>query len=411
MHWTRLLGLSLFALLTLPWIARGGEWPQWRGPDRNGIATDEPALVSSWPKDGPVKLWEYPAPGGAKGGLGSVVVTGGKAIFVMSAQHDQPGASGPAVTDTVVCLDALTGEEAWKIERPGQPQEYGTSGTPCVASGRCYFVSSDGWAYCLSLEDGGEVWKTRMRKPSHASFLVADGLAIVPADELIAMDADTGREIWSQPKVKTGYNSPVLWRNDNVAYLICNMDKSLACVELATGEILWTTPGGEFSSASVSGDHMAVLTNDKKVGLSVYELATSKPRLLWSLPFTDRGSSPIIYDGHVYAVGGGYPVGTGKAICVKLDTGKRTWEQDVGPGTEIASPVIADGKLITAVEQTRLFMMSAAPHEAHVLAEADADVIKFSTSPTIANGRLYLRLDSSVACYDLRAPTTANGAE
>ena len=405
-HWTGLLGLSLFALLTFPWIARGGEWPQWRGADRNGIATGEPALVSSWPKDGPVKLWEYPAPGGAEGGLGSVVVTGGKAIFVMSTRHGQAAAKDAAVTDTVVCLDALSGEEAWKIERPGQPQEYGASGTPCVASGRCYFVSSAGWAYCLSLEDGGEVWRTKMRGPSYASFLVADGLAVVPADELIALDAGTGREVWAQPKVRTIYNSPVLWRNDNAAYLICNMEKSLACVELATGRLLWTVPGGLYSSASVSGDHMAVLANDAKVGLSVYELAVAEPRLLWSFPLTDRGASPVIYDGHVYAVGGGYPVGNGKAVCVKLDTGKKTWEQDVGPGTEIASPIIADGKLITAMEQTMLLMISATPHEANVLAEADAN-IKFSTSPVIANGKLYLRLESSVACYDLTAPAKA----
>ena len=312
------------------------------------------------------------------------------------------------MTDTVICLEALSGRETWNRQCPGQPQEYGSSGTLCVAEDRCYFVSSAGCGYCLRLEDGGEVWRVKVRSASHASFLVADGLGVVPAGELMALDAGSGRVIWTQPKVKTAYNSPVLWRCDNAVYLICNMKTSIACVELATGKLLWTVPGGQYSSASLTGDHMAVLTNDKDAGLSVYELAAAEPRLLWSFPFTDRGASPVIYDGNVYAVGGGYPTG-GKALCVRLDTGEKTWERDVGDGSEIASSIVADGKLITVVERTWLLMMSATPHEANVLAEADTS-IKFSTSPAIANGNLYLRLQNSVACYDLTAPATADSA-
>ena len=62
---------------------------------------------------------------------------------------------------------------------------------------------------------------------------------------------------------------------------------------------------------------MAVLTGSEEAGLSVYELAVAEPRLLWSFPFKDRGASPVIYDGHVYAVG------SGKAVCVRLDTGEK----------------------------------------------------------------------------------------
>ena len=89
-NWPRLLGLSLLPLLTFPWIARAGEWPQWRGPNRNGIATSEPTLISSWPKDGSLKVWEYPAAGA---GLGNVIVAGGKAIFVISTRYDKPVAT------------------------------------------------------------------------------------------------------------------------------------------------------------------------------------------------------------------------------------------------------------------------------------------------------------------------------
>ena len=83
MYRTRLLGLALLGILLSGWSVRAGEWPQWRGPGRDGVAAGEPALVSSWPEAGPVKVWDYPAPEPASGGLGSVVVAGGKALYII----------------------------------------------------------------------------------------------------------------------------------------------------------------------------------------------------------------------------------------------------------------------------------------------------------------------------------------
>lgn len=520
MNWSRLTGFALLALLTLCGPVRAGDWPQWRGPDRNGIATDEPALVSSWAEGGPLKLWEYPAPGAANGGLGCMVVADGRALMVVSSRFEavatrrlgagelqkvgwfpemptaklaadverarladeraavEPDnvaawvdkwladhldeeqtqvwgavvrdrltrgragigldglaklgqikdklfetqeeldqwldASGiaagakqelnavavktrPAARDALVCLDALSGAEIWTAEYPGKVQDYGSSGTPCVAAGRCYFVSSAGWAYCLSLEDGSEIWQRQVGAGSHASFLVADGLAVVPAEELMALDAVTGEEVWKQPEVKSLYSSPVLWRSDDAAYLICNTLERLAGVELATGKVLWTLPGGLYSSATVAGDHLAVLAGDPAPGLSLYRLVDGEAEWLWANALTDRGASPVIHDGYVYAAG------SGKVICVNLDTGTQVWEHGVGASTEVASPIVVDGKLITVVAQTRLLMMVATPAEPKVLARADIGV-KFSTSPVIAGGKLYLRHNETVACYDVTAP-------
>ena len=412
MNWPQLLGPSCFVLLTVSCPTWGGEWPQWRGPDRNGIATDEPKLISSWPEGGPPTVWEYPTPGGPRSGLGSVAVSEGRAFVVISSEYEEPvdapeGSDAKArkiVRDTIVCLDAHSGDEIWKTERPGQRQGYGTSGTVCVAAGRCYFVSSAAVAYCLSADAGREIWQAKVPNASHASFLVADGLAVVPATQLIALDADTGAQVWTQPDVATSSGSPVLWRSEGAAYLICNMNETVACVELATGMLLWTVPGGLYSSALVSGDHMAVLTNEDEAGLSIYELAAAEPGRLWSFPLKDRGASPVVYDGHVYAMG------SGRILCVALATGEQCWEQAVDKSSEIASPIVVDGKLIAVVAQTQLLMMSASPHEPKVLAHAGAGV-KFSTSPAIADGRLYLRRDKGVACYDLRMPATSVDVE
>ena len=523
MYRLRLLGLALLGLLLSGWSAWAGEWPQWRGPGRDGVAVDEPALVSSWPEAGPVKVWEYPAPLPASGGIGSVVVAQGKALFAISTAHEEPvatrqlsagqlrglgwfpeqlpealvevveparvseeraGLAADAIEawveqwlqahldaeqlaawqavardrlvrgraalgldtlaqlgeladkqfesqaeldqwfgdhaipaearravndvtvktreltrDTLVCLDALTGEELWLFERPGAAREYGTSGTPCVVGGRAFFLGSAGGAYCVSLEDGREVWESEPSGDGHASFLVADGLAVVPSPELTALDAKTGKVVWTQPEVKTSHNSPVLWRSDGKAYLLCNTSTRLACVALATGEVLWWLPGGLFSSATVRGDQMAVFAEEKAHGLSLYQLGVAAPQRLWTVAFTDRGASPVIYDGHVYAVGRGH------AVCVNAETGAEVWRQNVNGG-EISSPIVADGKLIAVVGVDKLLMMRATPRAAEVLAKSDLG-IKTTSSPAIVDGRLYLRLSEAVACYDLTSSALA----
>jgi hypothetical protein len=107
----------------------------------------------------------------------------------------------------------------------------------------------------------------------------------------------------------------------------------------------------------------------------------------------------VIYDGYVYAVG------RGKANCFELETGRMQWQHDIAVTSEIASPIIADGKLIAVVARDRLLMMAATPEHAKVLAELDAKV-KFSPSPAIANGLLYLRHFDRIACYDLKLAAT-----
>lgn len=517
-HRKSLAASSITTALLLPaTLCFGADWPQWRGPTRNGIAEPGPELASEWPSDGPTKVWEYAAPKSRGGGLGSVVVADGRAFAIWSHQVATPiptrkftrrelrqigwlerdlpeelatkveqarlseklkglqrndrrewvqkwladnltdeqnrrlggivrsrltmgesaltfeelrkldplkdrtfdnqdqldgwiagtGLSAEAVKavnkaavkehktadDVIICLDAETGEEVWKTVVPGKPSSYGISDTPCIADGRVYVVGSTGEAYCLAAKDGQQVWKQQLPSGTHSSFMVADGLAIVPATALTALNAQTGEVVWKATEVKTNSNSPVLWRHDEQAYVICNTRKSVFCVGLKSGKVLWRVPGGEFSTPVVEGDRMIVLGGEK-VGLLAYRISPESAEKIWSSEINDRGASPIVHNGYVYAVG------KGKAACLRLEDGEVQWDQKLRFGG-ICSPVLVSDKILVPTRGS-LFMLAASPEEEGTLASARIR-IAHCTSPAAANGKLYLRLDEALACFDLAA--------
>lgn len=300
--------------------------------------------------------------------------------------------------DVVVCLDAKSGETVWKTEHPGRPHGWGASPTPLVTGGRCYVMGSDGVAYCLKAETGKEVWQTKVASGcQNSSLVLADGVLVGLAGPLTGLDVATGKVLWQERSVSGTNNSPVVWSAGGKAYVICNSGRTIGCVDPKTGKCQWTAPGGGSSTVAVSGNLMVVFSGRREVGLTAYKLSVESAEPAWKYEFTDRASSPIIYEKHVYAIGGR---GNGRVMCLSLEAGKLMWEKRVG-NTEIASPILVDGKLIAVTGYgDGLLLLKATPTEYTELAKTRASMAP-CTSPAFADGKLYLRLKSSVACYDL----------
>jgi len=301
--------------------------------------------------------------------------------------------------DVIWCIAADSGKTLWKTEFPGRPYGYPASSTPCIANGRCYVVGSASNVYCFNAGSGKLLWRAKTKADpgwnTSSSFIVVGRIAAVLARELTAFDAGSGELLWTQNKLSGKHNSAVSWRSDGSTFLICNSETDVACVEPENGKILWRARGGGYSTAAVAGDRMVVLGNKSSFGMTAYAISRSGAQKLWSIPFVDRGASPVIYNGHVYAVGGR---AKGKFICVELDTGKICWEQRVG-NTEFSTPVVADGKLIAVVGDS-LWLVSASPEKYVLLDKATLRVTR-CTSPAFVDGRVYLRLKDAIACYDL----------
>ncbi|HEV3003219.1 MAG TPA: PQQ-binding-like beta-propeller repeat protein [Pirellulales bacterium] len=393
--------LTAAMLLSAAGPSSAADWPQWRGPTRNGLGPKSPALANTLTGLSPLWLSER-IPSGDQGGRGSLIVRASKVYGVASV------ASNSTATDEVFCLDAADGMSVWKV----QLQETGVgragSSTPCVVNDRIYVAGSGSKMYCLNADTGKPVWETRLARsggePIASSIAVAGKTAVLLADVLTGLDAETGKLSWTQNKIAGRESSPAPWNFHGHDYVIANSAKETHCVDTADGRIVWSVPGGGKSTPVVAqeygGDFLVNLSDNRRGGLSAYRLTDKEPKKLWMLGRTDRGSSPVVFDGYVYAVSGGGNGHGAHLLSVHLDTGKVAWEEVVD-FAEVSSPSIADGKVFI-VCGTFLSLLQATPEKYSVLSQDDYR-ITLCTSPTIVDGRLYVRQVSAVACYDLRS--------
>ena len=513
----------LLALVTPSRAADIADWPQWRGPNRDGALPGGPALTGTWSTDGPPRLWEsVPIPSDDDGGHGSVVVAGGRAFLSVVWHRDEPsetrtltelilrtqlGHQNPAslgaelvakieatraslpptlrgakldeftqkfieenldkkqrqlfsgfvsgrfrkgqlaiplgdydklltrvekpfasqpefeqwvseqgfadhvkaavlaavpptkrvAEDTVVCLDVKSGQTLWTAKTPGEPKGRNCSSTPCVAGGRVIAMGST-HLNAVDAVSGKLLWSQPLpAKAPGSSPLVVEGTVVILAGRLAAYDAATGRQLWEQPKVGGNNSSPSAWQKDGRTILVCNSRNDLAGVDLKTGTVLWTTPGGGDSTPALSGDRAVVLSRAANIGFAAYRLSATGAEKLWNYP-TDAlrsQSSPVIHDGHAYLFE------DGEHRCVNLDSGKVAWTQKVA--SSITSPVVADGKIFVVMNNgNNLLMLKATPTDRVELGKANVRAL-WIPSPCIADGKVFLRHRDCVRCYDLTA--------
>ncbi len=308
----------------------------------------------------------------------------------------------PGAHDRVFCIDAETGRTVWKADLSGRHYQYSCSSTPCIVAGRCYVQGSAGFLYCFDAETGKEIWKVKSKanasRTTASSFVIHEGVAVLLAGSLTGLDPATGKTLWTQPKVagKYDYASAAYWRHGGKTYLVCNGARNTACFDAKTGEIVWDVPGGGWSTPAISGDDMVIFTNNRRLGIVAYKLSLEEPVKVWDIPFTDRGASPVIHEGHVYIIGGR---SNAHAKCIELATGKELWDEKL-PNTEVASPVVVDGKILIVVKSS-LFMIQADPRKYTLLGRFNGHVVP-GTTPALVDGKMFLRLSDAVACYDLR---------
>ena len=320
----------------------------------------------------------------AAAGISNAAAKAVNAAAISSRKHAQ---------DLLLCLDAASGKELWRRAWPGVSLAQGACSTPCVSGGRLYAVGSTGMVYCLDAATGSNVWE-RLLGLTHASFMVVDGMAIIPATELTALDAATGALLWRCREVKTMHNSTVLWRAGSNAFALCNTGKDVVCVDLRTGTARWRVPGGLYSTPAVANDTLVVLTGDAVNGLSAYRLTPDKAERVWKADLRDRGATPAVRGGRVYAYA------KGVAACFNLADGKELWRTSTG-GQEISSPVLAGDVLIVPAAGGLAFLDAAPGGSGAILAKVKIKMSACAT-PAVAGGLLVVRGDKALVAYELR---------
>jgi len=175
--------LSTSLLLAAAALAAPTEWPQFRGPARDGIST-ETGLLKEWPKDGPPLAWQIK---GLGRGLASVAISGGKILTVAKRKDGQ----------FLVALDLATQKELWstRVSESGEEPQ----GAPSVDGHLIYAVSKDGRVLCCEASDGREVWRKDFTKDFGGKMMSGWGYAespLVDGDKVILTPAATMRCSW-----------------------------------------------------------------------------------------------------------------------------------------------------------------------------------------------------------------------
>ncbi|MDP6445444.1 MAG: PQQ-binding-like beta-propeller repeat protein [Pirellulaceae bacterium] len=462
--------------------ATAESWHQWRGPQRDGVAHDSPALLEALPASGLKPLWVSSDIDNAKSGgwsspvvadgrvylfthkkfrLGSAKLGRGKFPYLppekrvgMSEEEyaeyeknrrDEQEARARAYrfSETIYCLDASNGKQIWKNETDSRYTRFSQSGSPAIADGKLYVLGAGRIARCVNIADGKNVWSEALPGEFRdqflqSSFAVADGLAFVVCDRLFALDAGSGKVVWSAggEKSRAAHTSPVLWRNQ----VIANIDgkHTIGC-DIRTGKELWRVVSeAGHSTPVVSGDKLITYGSSRKRGLRCFQLSGEGAEHLWTYNgAADPGSSPVALNGHIYVQG------ERRLACVDIATGKAKWMTQLNLNRpRYTSLIAADGKLIYAFDGVIYFdsspdkfrmLANGRINRAGVLAEEDyfreqLQIDKLETSaegqreaekiwrkeieqagplpcatPAIAGGLMYLRLKDGLVCYDLRA--------
>ncbi len=384
--------------------AVAADWPNWRGPNHNGVS-NETGWSATWPADGPKRLWK--ASIGA--GFASMAVSNGR-VYAMGNINDN---------DILYCFDADTGNEIWKKSYPcplyKKDHEGGPAATPTVHGDFVYTFSKDGDVVCFKAATGQVLWHKNLTKELDlkrptwyfaGSPVVIDNLIILNAGTHgVALNKADGSLVWKNGNGPPGYASPVPFTVGNkqcVAIFACT---DLAAVEASTGERIWQLPwktSWEINSADpiVSGDTMFISSGYNK-GCALLKIQQDGVAEIWrNRNMNNHANSCVLWEGYIYGfngqVGGG-----GKLTCIDYNTGLRKWAQD-GLGT--GSLMVADGKLIVLGESGKLVLAKASPEKYEELASAQILKGKCWTVPVLANGRIYARnAAGDLVCLDVRS--------
>jgi outer membrane protein assembly factor BamB len=384
----------LIALMTVCAVA--DDWPNWRGPQHNGIS-NEINWGGDWAACEPNVLWEQQ------------VGTGFSSIAVAEGRLYTMGNSNLVVDrvtiahDMVYCLDPNTGEILWTHAYPSTLAPYlyegGPSATPTIADSNVYTFSKQGMAYCLDANDGGVLWQSDvvadygMRVPTYGfagSPYVDANLVIYNAGTHgLALHAADGTLAWETGTNRSGYSTPVPFDFEEQPLLVLMGEKTFAAVQAQTGEVLWEHPWVTRYNANIPDpivdSNLVFVSTGYQEGSALFDVATGQVTELWFQRNVQTWlNSSVLWQGYLYG-----PNDNGKTLtCVERDTGWIMWTRD---GFGNGSVMLADGKLIALSEDGELWIAEASPAGYRGIGRGRILTGKCWSVPVLANGKIYAR--------------------
>jgi len=389
----------LCSLTSLAWAA---DWPQWRGPNRDGISA-ETGLLDAWPKGGPPLAWQIH---GLGEGYSSAAIAAGR-LFIQGQQGNE---------EYVLALDAATGKQLWRTHTGIPFKEshgYGPRGTPTVDGEQVYALAADGMLVCLDAATGRTLWGYNVVDHFHGqvphwgiseSPLVDGGRIIVTPGgsgaAVVALDKNNGKPLWQSQNDSAAYSSPMIYDVNGARRVVVFTADSAMGLDVANGKLEWryervanqianiATPivhGGEIFLSSAYGTGCVLLKAGSGDASEVY----------FSKSMKNHYSTSVLVGDYLYGFSDSI------LTAMKFETGDVAWRnRSVGKG----SLIYAERHLYAVGEDGMVGLIEATPAGYHEISrfEISKGGYPLWSQPVIANGRLYLRDQDNLFCYNIK---------
>ncbi len=403
----------MLTLAALPLLLSSvpADWPQWRGPKRDGIST-ETGLLQSWPESGPPLVWKATGLGGGY----TAPAIGGGSIY---------GAGYRGEDEVVWALDEKDGTERWstRVAAAYREMEYdeGPRATPTLDGGQLFMLGAAGNLVCLDAASGEVSWSVDIREDlggrmmsdwgySESPLVDGDHVICTPGGDggaVAAFDRKTGKLAWRSEELTdvASYASLVPIELGGRKQYVVLTGLSVAGVAAEDGDLLWRAERRGKTAVvptPIYCDSHVWVTSGYGVGCSLVEIKAEGDGFAAGVAYSNRTikndqGGAIRSGDHVYATSG--PL----LICMDWRTGELVWRERTLPR---AALVCADGHLYVRGERGRVALVEVNAEE-YVekgnFEQTDRSEAKSWPHPVVCGGKLYLRDQDVLLCYDVRA--------
>jgi outer membrane protein assembly factor BamB len=410
MHMLARFNTAATLILLVSTSVNAGDWAQWRGPNRDAKST-ETDLLDAWPENGPPLAWKVD---GLGGGYSSVAIADGK-IYTLGDLEDG---------SYLLALNESDGSLVWKqrIGDPGGHKSYpGPRSTPTVDGGSVFALNQHADLVCVDAATGELSWSTNLVddfggrmmsgwKYSESPLVDGDRVICTPGGEqgtVLALQRSNGEKIWQTAAWTdaAAYSSVIIATIDGVRQYIQLTGESVAGIQPDTGEILWRAdrPGKTAVVATpVVAGNIVFVTSSYGVGCNAFRVNKdgrqwTAEELYASQDIANHHGGVVLIGDHVYGSSGG------TFRCLEVESGDLEYkERSVGKG----ATVYADGHFYLRSETGPVALIEVTPdgyREVSQFDQPDRSDDRAWPHPVIANGKLYLRDQDILLCYDIQA--------
>jgi outer membrane protein assembly factor BamB len=399
----------------------GGDWPQWRGENRDGRVTGF-TPPQAWPKELTQK-WKIPV----GEGVATPALVGDK-LFVFTWEGDkekakektkEKGKGGEMGMEVLRCLEAESGKELWKYDYKAARASGAASGfagarsSPTVSGGKVVTLGVQGMLSCVNASSGEKIWSKET--PGHPRFftssspIVVDGLCIAQfggedSGGIAAYDLEKGDEKWKWTGDGTAYASPVLLTVDGTKMIVTETSKNIVGISLSDGKLLWKMPfAGEqraYNACTPIVDGQTVIFSGSNRGTKAIKIEKKDDgfatKELWSNPDNSvQFNSPVVHDGLVFGL-----TISDKLFCIKAD-GKTAWSSEIKGKKGYGSIVDTGSVLLSLTPAGQLIVYEPSDKEFKELATYKVSGSETYAYPVIAGKRIYVKDKDSLIMYTI----------